>query len=492
MERCSNKLKIGLVLAGLGAIVSSNAMAEMQLSTKGGLRVYDPSSPCYWFCLNGRLDLDEVLYSGTYQDRQKNYPSSANIRRAVLAFGGGVGDCLSYNLSFDFGRSETVFNVAGFSVSSSNHTLVQEAWLGYSGLWEGALLRVGQFTPLSTMDFSGNDGTGNGQMFLESALATTIFNVPSYLNTNSRAMKGLGIILNTQWYDTVTASATIYQPPVGSQNSYNDPNRSDRLGEALRLTYSPVHSCDQVFHLGALGRYQSLNHTNAGGTSESIRNNLFFGPPEVISRNYTGQLRTLNGLIADSDPNLLNAGMMRAKSYAQAAGEALAICGPLTLQGEYQHVTVHRKPESLTLNRGDTLVRAGNVKFHGWHAQGGYVLTGESRSYDFATGTLGGIKPCGSWGAWEVVARYSYVTLMDKDVYGGAAHNVTAGLNWYVNDNVRLAFNYIRTNLNPTNTALDLAGGVNNSGYAGIPPLPGQVAPKRHLDIFAGRVQVVF
>lgn len=487
-KRSKTLTRLTVALAGLGALVSSQAMADMQISTKGGLKVYDPNNPCYWFCLNGRVDIDEVLFSGAYQDRQNNFASSANIRRALLALSGGVGEGLSYNLTLDFGRSHRIDNgLTSNTVSTSHgHTLIQDAWLAYTGLWDGSRLRIGQFTPLSTMDFYGNDGTGNGQMFLESALATMTFNVPSYLDTDSRLMKGLGVILETQWNDCFTVAATVYQPPHGSGLNYNNSGRSDRLGEALRVTYAPIHESDQVFHLGVMGRHQSLNHSNAGGP---VYNNLFFTPPEVLSRNYIGQHRTVNGLW-NNDPNLLNAGLIRARNYVHTAGEALAISGPLTFQGEYHHMTVHRQADVFN-NTGFTpanLVRAGNVKFHGWHAQGGYVLTGESRCYDFATGTLGGIKPCGPWGAWEVVARYSYLTLMAKDVYGGSAHNITAGLNWYANDNIRVGFNYIRANINPTNTALTNNNNQNNQ--AGIPPA--SAGAKRRLDIFAARLQVVF
>jgi len=482
-KRSKTLKKIGLALAGLGAIISSNAMAEMQISTLGGLKVYDPCNPCYWFCLNGRLEIDEIVFSGSYRDRQFNFPSSANIRRALLALNGGVGDCLSYNLSLQFGRSQRTDNGSNSIVQVTHgHTLIQEAWLSYTGLWDCSRLRVGQFTPISTMDFYANDGTGNGQMFLESSLATMTFNVPSYVDTDSRMMKGLGIILDTQLYDCFTLAATIYQPAHGPNNTYGDSRRSDRLGEALRLTYVPIHDCDRVFHVGAMGRYQSLNHTDAGQTlvagTDVIRNNLFFTPPEVIPRNYVGQHRIVNGL-SNSDPSIINAGLIRAKAYSHVAGEALAICGPLTFQGEYDYVTVYRKPEFLSASG---LARFGNVRFHGWHAQGGYVLTGESRCYDFATGTLGGISPCGPCGAWEIVARYSYVTLMDKDIYGGSGHNVTVGLNYFINNNVRLAFNYIRANINPTNTTA--------VGLAGIPP--SSAGPRRHLDIFGARVQVVF
>lgn len=55
--------KLGLIVAALSSVFSGSAYAEMQIDTHGGLKVWDPCNPCYWFCLNGRLELDEIYYS---------------------------------------------------------------------------------------------------------------------------------------------------------------------------------------------------------------------------------------------------------------------------------------------------------------------------------------------------------------------------------------------------------------------------------------------
>ena len=166
--------------------------------------------------------------------------------------------------------------------------------------------------------------------------------------------------------------------------------------------------------------------------------------------------------------------------------------GPITVQAEYNKakVKLHRDVNSPA--------NFGNPEFWGWHAQAGYVLTGESRTYDFASGTFGSVVPSTECGAWEIAARYSAVNLNDDHVYGGRENNVTLGLNWFVNENVQIKFNYIRANIHPTTTSIvrnrvshnDIENLVRST--AGTKPLLVADAKKRKLDIFGLRFQASF
>ena len=46
------------------------------------------------------------------------------------------------------------------------------------------------------------------------------------------------------------------------------------------------------------------------------------------------------------------------------------------------------------------------------------------------------------WGAWQVSARYSYLDLNSLGINGGRVHDVTAGVNWFLNPNTKVQFNY--------------------------------------------------
>ena len=55
------------------------------------------------------------------------------------------------------------------------------------------------------------------------------------------------------------------------------------------------------------------------------------------------------------------------------------------------------------------------------------------------------------FGALEVGVRYTYVDLSNKSVQAGRLDAVTLGLNWYLNANAKLQFNYDYTQRGDTN-----------------------------------------
>ena len=117
--------------------------------------------------------------------------------------------------------------------------------------------------------------------------------------------------------------------------------------------------------------------------------------------------------------------------------EAAVVRGPLSVQGElFQQFA---DAESV-----------GDPAFWGFYVYGSYVLTGEHRSYDRSKGIFKGVTPTNSfhfkdagWGALEAALRFSYVDLNSKGIQGGKEIDLTAGLNWYLNENTRIMFNYV-------------------------------------------------
>ncbi len=136
---------------------------------------------------------------------------------------------------------------------------------------------------------------------------------------------------------------------------------------------------------------------------------------------------------------ILGTGALPIASARVLSAELAGTLGSFHFQSEYFDFNVER-----TVGNGPSL------DFSGYYIQGGYILTGEKRSYSASSGSYGGVTPSrpfdwrtGGWGAWEIAARYSKVDLNDKDILGGRQENITLGLNWYVNSNMRFMLNYI-------------------------------------------------
>lgn len=90
---------------------------------------------------------------------------------------------------------------------------------------------------------------------------------------------------------------------------------------------------------------------------------------------------------------------------------------------------------------------SGNPLFHGGDVFVSWMATGEIRSYNTAGGYFNGISPArpvfgGGPGAWEFVARFSYIDLNGGTLRGGKFWRITPMVNWHLSDNVRLEMVY--------------------------------------------------
>jgi phosphate-selective porin OprO/OprP len=88
-----------------------------------------------------------------------------------------------------------------------------------------------------------------------------------------------------------------------------------------------------------------------------------------------------------------------------------------------------------------------NPLFHGGDAVATWLVTGETRTYNTRGGFFNQVSPRrpvfqGGPGAWELVARFSYINLDDQAVRGGTFWRFTPMLNWHLSDNVRLEMAY--------------------------------------------------
>ena len=84
------------------------------------------------------------------------------------------------------------------------------------------------------------------------------------------------------------------------------------------------------------------------------------------------------------------------------------------------------------------------VNLYGWYVQTGYLLFGGKQRYDANGAKYTRIKPGKKWGDVELCFRYEFIDLNypQAGVYGGSAEAYAVGLNWWVNNNVKMQLNY--------------------------------------------------
>jgi phosphate-selective porin OprO and OprP len=170
----------------------------------------------------------------------------------------------------------------------------------------------------------------------------------------------------------------------------------------------------------------------------------FRARPEL--RDATGIQTTLGG-----DPGrFIDTGYLLANHVNTISPELLWIQGPLSIQAEGAFAIVNNARPLF----GPGVGRAGtNPMFWGAYAEASYILTGEHRGYDKRMGMYDRIKVKNNFrwdangglqgtGAWQVAYRYSYLDLNDRGIDGGRMGQHTVGLNWLLNDNAKIQFQY--------------------------------------------------
>jgi len=405
MKKRSTMKWVGMALAGLGVASAGSAFATMQVDSKGGIKVSDPNETAYWFKLGGRTFLDGVVYSGSNKNTQNQFPSGANLRDLRVQLEGGIGEHLSFLTQIDYHPESA-------SVKIGN------AYVNYTGLAENTDLSFGKVSPPFGLDNWSNWGD---LVFMEQALDGAFD--PS---------DGLGVYADAALGDMVTIAAAVVAPQPSNSTNFGTDNgttgRSDLLAEAARITFSPVHTEDAVYHLGASVWNQSLKPTDQTGAAIT---------------DWVG-FSTQTELVARQTPYLFSTPWIQGRGETVWGLEAAGLWGPLHMTAEYQQATMRMNGFTPV---GGTAAIKGNPVVSAWHVQAAYMLTGESRGYDFPSGTFSNPKPTAECGAWEVAARYSVINLNDKGIFGGSGHDVTLGVNWFVNDIVRVAVNYLNVRL---------------------------------------------
>ena len=212
-----------------------------------------------------------------------------------------------------------------------------------------------------------------------------------------------------------------------------------------RVSYLPWYEDEgkYLMHLGVAG---SIRDPNNGATRYRTRGSLRNGPGAL-------------------NPVLANTGSFLSTEADFGGLEWVMQMDSLLLQTEYTCAWNRNSVGNGT--SAPAGAQLGTVFVYGWYAEALYFLTGEHRDYEKKSGAFGRVIPhdnlgskCGC-GAWQVGARYRTANLSDSGMDGGRAQDVTLGLNWFLNPNMKIQSNYVYT-------MRDAQAGPGSGNYSGF------------------------
>jgi len=248
----------------------------------------------------------------------------------------------------------------------------------------------------------------------------------------------MGVMIWGDWFDQrMTYASGVFRT---NSDNFNAADFGDgSYSYTSRLTANPWYEDDGAYalHLGAAYSYRVLPRLNAQGqpvASGGERRIVFSVRPE----------ERVNA------PSFIGTEVLRANRENLVGAEFGLGLGPFLFQAEYMAAMLGNAALPAAPQTG------GSAFFQGFYVQASAFLTGESRPYSRRDGIFGMVRPHHNFlwlrdgaqqhfgsGAWEVALRYSQVDLNHQNINGGNLRDLTIGLNWYLNPNCRVLWDYV-------------------------------------------------
>lgn len=426
-----------------GTVVGSDL--SMKPSWNNGFEVTSPDK-AFRTHVGGRVQMDGTWFTAddavqTGAGGVGRLRDSWNFRRARLRVDGTMWEVVDWAAEFDFVNTFFVDPGVAPAPAIANNNVENtpaptDLWVTLTKLPMIGNLRMGNLKEPIGMEHL------TSSRFLE-------FMERSYNQDAFYGPFNNGFVPAIMAFDTLADERITWASAV-SKNTNNIFGNGVGDGEYAytnRVTLLPLWESD--------GRY--LVHL---GLSSSLRD-LDESAIRVRSR---GSLRSGNP--GPFNPVFADSGTFIGDNQTLVGAEFASQMGPVTIQSEYT--------ASFVKDGVRAGVPLGSVFFQGWYVETLWFLTGEHRTYNRKTGVFDRVVPaenyfrvatdggtCFGRGAWQLGARYSMLDLKDPGINGGILHDVTLGLNWFLNPNMKVQWNYIVTDRDANgNTSDGLIQGV--------------------------------
>jgi len=410
--------------------------------------------------IGGRTQVDAVAFSAgpgpnrspTEGGLDPKLANTVNFRRGRLRIEGRMYELYDFACEYDYINELNVNNeVYPTERDAGPITATTDLWLQLREIPILGTVRIGnQKDPYGYEHLTSSRWLN----FMERSFSQDAFEGPF----NNGFLPGIQILNNNEEGDIAWQIGEF----KNTTNPFGFSNSSGGSMTVGRLVYLPVYEDEgrKLLHLAVSGRtmeprrqFTSFDPVTGLPTGQEIpavrfrsRGDIRNGPPGP-----------LNSIYADS-------GLLRGSWQNMIGLEFVGNNGPWSFQSEYfgswlyNARTTAAGPLVTNGYQPKPGTNVGTVYYQGGYAEVLYFLTGESRTYSkieyrfdrpvphnnfyAIRGGGSGRRLSVSEGAWQVGVRYNYLCLNDGEVNGGVLNGCTLGLNWLLNPNARIYFNY--------------------------------------------------
>jgi len=392
-----NIIKIGAAALALG--LAQPALAD-QAETKGGLTVKTDDGR-FEFKLGGRFHIDTYAFDGCEDGNAANgsgCPGGTTIGGMFLRRGYVTTTGKLYGWKF---KSE--FDPAA---SSSAQSTWREAWVSTEAI--GGEIMIGQFKPFRSME----ELTSSNEILI---MERPYSSASSLYGGGGRQFQ-LGVGYKMPFSMGLWGLSVYNLKAIGGATN-------DGIGASTRLTFLPIASERSNLHVGVVYGQDDFNRTGTGAFPAGFGSG---GPSAatIAGRSSGTQVTGLTSVsLGTTAPG---------ESQTTYSLEAAGAFGSFFFQTEYANSTLGQ------------LSGASDMDVTSGYLQMSFFLTGETKPYKKDRATFGTPKPIGEAGAWELAFRHDFIENTDLTGATGRPEvtQMTLGVNWYMNPNVRFMLNY--------------------------------------------------
>jgi phosphate-selective porin OprO and OprP len=433
--------------------------------------------------VGGRTQIDSSAFSAAPGPNQLPYEGgldpglsdTVNFRRARFRIEGRMYEVYDWAAEYDFVNQINVNNETYPTERDAGPlTAVTDLWLQVRQLPILGTVRIGnQKDPYGYEHLTSSRWLN----FMERSYAQDAFEGPF----NNGFVPGIQIMNSNEEGDIGWQVGEF----KNTTNPFGFSNSSGGSMTVGRLVYLPVFEDEgrKLVHLAISGRtmeprrqYTSFDRKTGVPIGDEITAVRFRSRGDI--RN--GPPGPLNSIYADS-------GLLQGNWQNMIGLEFVGNSGPFSFQSEYFGSWLYN---ARTTSAGGVNTNGfqpkpgtnvGTVYYQSGYAEVLYFLTGESRTYSKIEYRVDRPIPHNNFyafrdrsarrnqwniseGAWQVGARYNYLCLNDSGVNGGILNGMTLGLNWLLNPNARVYFNYDLTHRNFVTTPWTKTDGVVTPG----------------------------